>query len=91
VIDLTNPPEAAAEGDARHSGECHSPLFIGGQFIHMIRVPRDTFISVTQRTIVDRTGWVKFTAKMTAREWVACIESFASEAMALLGYHREVV
>jgi hypothetical protein len=48
-------------------------LFPDAQFIHMIRDPRDTLFSMKQRTLVDRPGWVKFTAKKTAREWVACI------------------
>jgi hypothetical protein len=48
-------------------------LFPGAQFIHLIRDPRDTLCSMKQQAATDKPNWVKFTAEVTAPEWVACI------------------
>jgi hypothetical protein len=48
-------------------------LFPDAQFIHMIRDPRDSLCSTKQRAATDRPEWGKFTAEVTAPEWVRCI------------------
>jgi hypothetical protein len=48
-------------------------LFPDAQFIHVIRDPRDTLCSMKQQAATDKPRWVKFTAEVTAPEWVACI------------------
>ncbi len=48
-------------------------LFPDAQFIHVIRDPRDTLCSMKQQAATEKPRWVKFTAEVTAPEWVACI------------------
>lgn len=49
-------------------------LFPNAQFIHMIRDPRDTLCSMKQQARTYKPNWVKFTADVSASEWVRAIE-----------------
>jgi hypothetical protein len=50
-------------------------LFPDAQFIHMIRDPRDTLCSMKQQAKTYKPRWVKFSADVTAPEWVHCIKA----------------
>jgi hypothetical protein len=50
-------------------------LFPEAQFIHLIRDPRDTLCSMKQQAATYKPNWVKFTAEVTAPEWVRCIQA----------------
>lgn len=50
-------------------------LFPQAQFIHMIRDPRDTLASMKEQARSYKPNWAKFTAPVTAPEWVDYIHS----------------
>lgn len=50
-------------------------LFPDAQFIHMIRDPRDTLCSMKQQAAAHKPNWTKFTAEVTAPEWVRGIDA----------------
>jgi hypothetical protein len=48
-------------------------LFPRGQFIHVIRDPRDTYCSIRERMLRDKPEWIKFHPSRAARDWCNAI------------------